>query len=418
MSGLFGLFESRSPLNNPAVPLTDESLLTWLTGPSVDAGIAVTEHTAMGMTAVYRAVSLISCVGAAMPLHTYRPGTREPIDTRLLREPHPDLTPYELWRLAFAHRCLWGNGYLRKIRNRINEVVGLDPILPSRCTPERVPATTAAPTGKRFKVVNDWGTAEILGPFDVLHLPGLGYDGIKGYSPIELARQGIGLALAAERHGAKLFGSGNMLSGLLRTDQKLDQSQVEQMRARWRQMMQGPDNAHEVAILGSGAEFQSLQMPNDDAEFLASRRFQITEIARMYGVPAALLMDTDKQTSWGTAIEQQAIGWVKFDLHPVWLAPTEQRITRDLFLDTAQQPRDRYAKYVVEGLLRGDSRARAEFYNTMRNVGAFSANDIRELEDRPPVEGGDSRLQPLNMAPLGSTPDPDGGTGDDDEPAE
>lgn len=411
MSGLFGLFERRSPLDNPAVPLTDESLLTWLTGPGVEAGIAVTEDTAMGMSAVWRAVSLISSVAAALPLHTYRDGTKEPIDTGLLDNPHPDLTRFELWRLTYVHRCLWGNAYLRKIRDSINRIKWLDPIEPVRVKVEKVPMTALVPDGKRFHVTDDRvsGQKETLTSDDVLHLPGLGYDGVRGYSPVRMARQGIGLALAAERHGAKLFGSGNMLSGLLKTDQKLDQAQVDTMRARWRQMMQGPDNAHEVAILGSGAEFQSLQMPNDDAEFLASRRFQITEIARLYGVPAALLMDTDKQTSWGTAIEQQAIGWVKFDLHPAWLAPTEQRVTRELMPLTGPS---RYAKYSVEGLLRGDSRARAEFYNVMRNVGAFSANDILELEDRPPVSGGDSRLQPLNMAPLGSTPDPTGGTGD------
>lgn len=410
---LFGLFERRTPLESPAVPLTDESLAAWLTGPPVEAGIAVNEHSAMGVTAVYRAASLIASVAAALPLHTYLNGTKDRAESQLLQDPHPDMTAYEMWRLTYLHRVLWGNAYLLKERDGVNRIKWLIPVHPSRAVVEKAPRTALNPTGKRFRYTDDWGAVRELVPFDMLHLPGLGYDGLQGYPPVQLARQGIGMALAAERHGAKLFGSGNMLSGLLKTDQKLDQQQVDAIKLRWQMMMQGPDNAHEVAVLGSGAEFQSLQMPNDDAQFLESRRFQVSEISRMFGVPPFLMMETEKSTSWGTGLEQQAIGWVKFDLHPQWLAPTEQRVTRELI------PGGRYSKYSVEGLLRGDSKARAEFYSVMRNVGAFSANDILELEDRPPVAGGDSRLQPLNMAPLGSTPDPDGGAGDDtDEPDE
>lgn len=416
---LFGLFERRSPINNPAVPLTDSSLLSWLSGPPGDAGITVNEHTAMGLSAVYRAASLIASVAAALPLHTYVDGTKDRVSTSLLVDPHPDMSAYELWRITYLHRVLWGNAFLLKERDGVNRIKSLIPVPPSRVTVERVPRTERVPSGKRFRYEDDWGSVRNLDSFQMLHIPGLGYDGYQGYSPIQLARQGLGMALAAERHGAKLFGSGNMLSGLLKTEQKLDQQQVDAIKARWQTMMQGPDHAHEVAVLGSGAEFQSLQMPNDDAQFLESRRFQVSEISRLFGVPPFLMMETEKSTSWGTGLEQQAIGWVKFDLHPQWLAPTEQRITKEIL------PAGRYSKYVVEGLLRGDSQARAEFYRTMREVGAFSANDILELEDRPPVADGDGRLQPLNFVPLGTEPvvdepeEDDEGTGDGtDEPAE
>lgn len=410
---LFGLFERRSSPESPAVPLTDESLLTWLSGPPVDSGVAVNEHTAMGVSAVYRAAALVSSVAASLPLHPYLSGSKTRVESPLLDNPHPDMTAYELWRLTYLHRCLWGNAFLLKERDALNRLRWLIPVQPSRVVIEQVPRTDANPAGKRFRYTDDWGAERPLTPFEMLHLPGLGYDGVRGYSPVQVARQGIGLALAAERHGAKLFGSGSLLQGLLRTDQKLDQAQVDAMRARWRTFMAGPDNAHEVAVLGSGAEFQSLQMPNDDAQFLESRRFQVSEISRWFGVPPFLMMDTERSTSWGTGLEQQALGFVTFDLHPMWLAPTEHRITRELL------PPGRYAKYALEGLLRGDSAARSAFYKVMRETGAFSANEIRELEDRPPVDGGESRLQPLNMAPLGSLPDPDEGTtGDDDEPAE
>lgn len=414
MSGLFGFFETRTTPEDPTSPLTDASLLSWLTGPAVDADVVVTEHTAMGMSAVYRAASLISSVAAALPLHTFTDGTKDRVTTTLLAEPHPDMTAYELWRITYLHRCLWGNAFLLKERDGLNRIKRLIPVEPSRMTVEKVPRTEKVPTGKRFSWTDDWGATRHLTSHEVMHLPGLGYDGVRGYSPVTLARQGIGLALAAERHGAKLFGSGNLLSGILTTDQSLDQPRADAIKARWRAQMSGPDNAHDVSVLGSGAKFQSLTMPNDDAEFLESRRFQVDEVCRWYGVPQFLMMETTKSTSWGTGLEQQAQGWVTFDLHPQWLAPTEQRITRELV------PPGRYAKYTVEGLLRGDSAGRAEFYRVMREVGGFSANDIRELEDRPPVADGDGYLQPLNLAPLGTRPGTDDGDdeGTTDDPDE
>jgi HK97 family phage portal protein len=142
-------------------------------------------------------------------------------------------------------------------------------------------------------------------------------------------------------------------------------------------------------------------MPNTDAQFIESRGFQTNEICRWYGVPPYMVGDVEKSTSWGTGIEQQGIGFVVYTLRPDWLVPTEQRITKELLQDPKV-----YARYNVEGLLRGDSTARANFYKTMRNIGAYSVNEIRAYEKLPPVDGGDTRISPLNMAPLGATPDP------------
>jgi HK97 family phage portal protein len=238
----------------------------------------------------------------------------------------------------------------------------------------------------------------------MLHIPGLGYDGITGCSPVRLASQGIGLAQAAEKSAARLFGSGNMIGGVLQTEQRLDPDQAARLKERWKAKMSGVHNSHEVAVLDSGASFKPVQMPNTDAQFLESRQFQVTEIARMFGVPPFLLMSTEKSTSWGTGLEQQAQGWVTFDLNPTWLTPTEQRVTKELL------PRALYANYQMGGLLRGDSAARATFYRAMRDIGAYSANDIRALEEMPPLaENGDVYLQPMYMAPLGSNPlAPDG----------
>lgn len=396
---LFGLFSQRA-VENPAVPLTSSSLLEYLGGAELDAGVSVSERSSLHMPAVWRAVSIIAGVSSALPLHTYKAGTKERVPSSLLADPHPELTPVELWRLCYAHRVLWGNGYLQKVRNGAGVVKELWPVTPDRVRVDREKPTAEEPTGKVFWITDDWGAVHRKTPREILHIPGLGYDGVTGCSPVRLAAQGIGLAQAAEKSAARLFGSGNMLGGILQTEQRLDPEQANALKERWKAKMSGVQNAHEVAVLDSGASFQPVTMPYRDAQFLESREFQVVEIARMFGVPLFLLMETAKSTSWGTGLEQQAQGWVTFDLAPTWLTPTEQRVTKELL-----PPGKEYAKYALAGLLRGDSAGRATFYRAMRDVGAYSANDIRALEDLTPIGAeGDLYLQPMYMAPLGSDP--------------
>lgn len=406
MTSLFGVFERRN-IENPANPLTPSALMEWL-GESLrgDSGITVTARSSLTMAAVYRATALISGVSAALPLKAYETGTRTIRRSLILDNPHPDLTPLEFWRLSYVHRCLWGNSYAQKVRTRGGQLQWLFPISPDRVRVGKARPSAANPSGKFFEVQLEDGRTEPFTSTDIFHVPGFGYDGITGCSPIRLAAQGIGLGLAAETYGARLFGSGSLMSGILQTEQRLDPATAEALKTRWQAKVAGLGKSHEVAVLDAGAKFQSLTMPNTDAQFLESRRFQTSEIGRFFGVPAFLMGETEKSTSWGTGLEQQATGWVKFDLQPQWLAPTEQRITKELTGPNTD------AKYVVQGLLRGDSTARANFYNVMRQVGALSANDIRELEDMPGVgPDGDTYLQPLNMAPLGLTP----GTDSDDD---
>lgn len=402
---LFGLFERRSSPENPAVPLTNATLSDWLGGPRSDAGVQVTEKSALHMPAVWRSVAVIAGVASALPLHTYTVGTRNRTRSELLERPHPDLTPLELWRLTYVHRALWGNAYVQKLRNQVGEIRELWPIAPDRVQVDRERPSADNPSGKWFWVTDDWGDLHRLTPRDILHIPGLGYDGLTGCSPVRAAAQGIGLAQAAEKSAAKLFGRGNMVSGVLQTEQRLTKEQADALKARWQAKVGGIENAHQVAVLDSGASFQPVTMPLKDAQFLESREFQITEIARMFGVPLFLLMETAKSTSWGTGLEQQAQGWVTFDLAPTWLSPTEQRITKELL------PPGEYAHYALQGLLRGDSSSRATFYRAMRDTGVMSANDIRALEELPPIQGpeGDTYLQPTYMAPLGSNPLADNG---------
>ncbi|MER6431586.1 phage portal protein [Streptomyces sp900105245] len=396
---LFGLFERRS-VENPAVPLTSASLASLLGGSAGVAGVPVSETGSLHMPAVWRSVSVIANVAAALPLHTYAAGSRNRTSVALLEDPHPELTRFELWRLVYVHRLLWGNAYLQKVRNGGGQVVQLWPIRPDRVKVDREPPSADNPGGKVFWIQDDSGVRQRRTSREILHLPALGYDGVTGCSPIRAAAEGIGLGLAAEKAAARLYGSGNMISGVLQTEQRLNKDQADQLKASWKAKLSGHQAAHDIAVLDSGASFQPVTMPYRDSQFLESRQFQVVEVARMFGVPLFLLMETQKSTSWGTGLEQQAQGFVTWDLAPTWLTPTEQRVTKELLTD------GQYAKYQLGGLLRGDSAARATFYRAMRDTGAFSADDIRDLEDLTPIGGpeGGMHLQPLYMAPLGTDP--------------
>jgi HK97 family phage portal protein len=398
--------ESRS-VENPLVPLAAEQLLTFIHGTSADAGVVVDERSSMTMSAVYRCVAVTSGVASALPLRSFVPDTKKPVPSPLLRNPHPDLTRVELWRLSYVHRLLWGNAYLQKIRARSGEVKELWPVMPWRVRPGRVKRSSTNPWGKIFEVTDDDGLKHALTPREIMHIPGLSFDGIAGLSVIQAAaKNAIGLALAAEKSGSKFFARGAQLSGLLQTDQRLTQVQAEALQQRWEARNGGLDNAYKVAVMDSGAKFEPMTMPLKDAQFLETRRFQVPEIARFFGTPLFLMFETEKSTSWGTGLEQQAQGWVTFDLHPTWLAPTEQRVEKELFADAGV---DRDVRYNVNGLLRADSKARGEFYRVMREVGGLNADEIRDLEDREPIPGGlgEIYLSPANMRPLGAEPEPD-----------
>lgn len=409
MTLLSPLFERRTSLEDPSIPISDPRILDILSaGYANDSGVTVNPYTALNSSAVWRCFSLISGLSGSLPLHCYDSATRERKDLPLLANPHPEMTPRELLALVQIHRMGWGNFYAYKLRNNAGQIVQLLPIHPSQVKVYRypygaVPASTwPPPSNKAFIVTDDSGKNHVLISRDILHIPGLGYDGICGVSPIRAMRQAVGLGLAAETYGARLFGSGSLFSGVLQTEQRLDDDQAVKLKARWIERMTGLSKSHDIAILDAGAKFQQISMPNSDAQFLESRRFQIVEVGRFFGVPPFLLAETENSTSWGTGLEQQASGFVKFDLHPSWLAPIEARITKELLIDEGIT--GRYAEYTIDGLQRGDSAARTAYYRGMREIGALSANDVRDKENLPRIPDGDTYLQPLNLAPLGYDP--------------
>ncbi len=392
----FGALLERRSVENPLRPLTDASLVEAL-GESYgnDAGVSVTTKSVLGIPAVWRAVKLRAGTGASLPLHTFRAGTRQRAVSRLLEKPHPDMTEFELREWMWQSLDLWGNVYLFKQRNQAGVITALLPISASAVKPGRVKADRDVPSGKVFEVTGDNGVKIPWTGREVLHIPGFSPDGVAGIAPVSIARQSFGMTIAAERHGARMFGGGALVSGVLTVDAKLDEDSAKRVKQRWRDMVSS-GRANEIAVLGAGAKFQPVQMPNSDAQFLESRKFQVSEVARWFGIPPHMLYDVDRSTSWGTGIEQQGIGFVVYSLRPD-LVRFEQRLTAEA------TPPGTYARHVVEGLLRGDSKSRAEFYRVMIGLGVMNRDEVRDLEDKEPLPdgAGEDFVQPLNMGVVG-----------------
>jgi HK97 family phage portal protein len=411
MSLVSALFGQRSvtgskSLEDPNTPLTGESLMTLIGGGMKTlAGVNVTPQKAMGLTPIWRAVSLLSGAQAALPLHAYEPADnegRKRITVPLLDDPHPELTKFELWEFACVSKHTWGNAYLQKVRDGLGRVVELWPIEPHRVRAGRVDPTKANPSGKVFEVTGDDGRTHAWTTYEVLHIPGLGYDGVTGASPIRVAQQALGIGLAAEEYGARFFGNGSLLAGVLQSEQRLDEKTAEALHKRWVTKVAGLGKAHDVVVLGNGTKFEPIGVPPKDAAFLESRTFTVSDAARMYGLPPHLLGETQKSTSYGAGIEAQGIQLVVYTLRPD-LTRFEQRVTKEL---VAPQRKQAFAEYAVAGLLRGDTKARAAFYESGIRAGWLLRSEPRRLENLPYVEGLDVPLTPMNMA-LGADPDPD-----------
>lgn len=391
-----GLGQPRAEsLENPQVPITSASVLQLFGLQPTVASKSVTERSSLGMSAVWRAVNLIAGTCASLPLHAYKADGPARVratgaGAALLEKPHPDLTPMELWELGYASILTWGNAYYFKVFSALGVLKELWWINPARVRAGRATDGT--------KVYEVDGGEHVLTDSQVLHIPGMSVDGIVGLSPIRVAREGIGLSLAAEEFGARMFGSGMLTTGILTTDQEIDQDDADRIKARWKAGGTGLASAHDIRVIGSGAKYQQLSLPPQDAQFVETRRFQIEEVARIFGIPPHMLGETAKSTSWGTGLEEQTLGFLTYTLRP-WLTRFEQRISKIIGPETV------YARYSVEGLLRSNSQARAAYYRQLWELGVLSTNDIRALEEMAPIDGGDARYVPLNFGLLGD-PDP------------
>lgn len=360
----------------------------------------------MQMTAVYSCVRILSEAVASLPVHVYRynsSGGKEkaldhPLYFLLHDEPNPEMTSFAFRETLMTHLLLFGNAYAQIIRNGKGDIVGLYPLMPDRMTVNR------DEQGKIYyqyqKSSDDahtmHGQLVALNPRDVLHIPGLGFDGLVGYSPIAMAKNAIGLAIAAEEYGSKFYANGASPSAVLEHPGTL--KDPAKVRDSWNAAFGGSSNSHKVAVLEEGLKYTPISISPNEAQFLETRKFQINEIARIFRVPPHMVGDLEKSSF--SNIEQQSLEFVKYTLDP-WVSRWEQNMMRALF--SADEKSTYFIKFNVDGLLRGDYQSRMNGYAIGRQNGWMSANDIRELEnlDRIPAElGGDLYLINGNLCKL------------------
>ena len=309
------------------------------------------------------------------------------------------MTSFVFRETLMTHLLLWGNAYAQIIRNGKGEVLALYPLMPNKMQVDRDDSGQLYYTYSRTKEeanAKDSESSVKLSPYDVLHIPGLGFDGLVGYSPIAMAKNAIGMAMACEEFGAKFFANGASPSGVLEHPGIL--KDPAKVRDSWNAAYGGSANSHKVAVLEEGMKYSPISISPNEAQFLETRKFQINEIARIFRVPPHMVGDLEKSSF--SNIEQQSLEFVKYTLDP-WVIRWEQSLARALF--SPDEKHTYFFKFNVEGLLRGDYQSRMTGYATARQNGWMSANDIRELEDLdriPADKGGDLYLVNGNMLPL------------------
>ena len=379
--------------------LKDPRLNELFGGSSTDSGVSVTPDTALTYSAVYAAVRCIAESVSSLPLNYYErlPGggkahaKANPLHHLLHDEPNPEMTSLQWREASMAHLLLHGNSYTEIVRDLEGNAVELWPIDPTMVAPKRTDSGELyyeLNRGKNFITANN-----------MLHIPGLSFDGISGVSPITLARQSLGLSMAIEQFGAGYFGRGARPGGVLTFPGQLSPEARQNLRRSFEELHAGGANSHRVALLEAGLKWEAIGVPPDDSQFLQSREFQIIEVARWFNLPPNKLKDLSK-TSYNS-LEQMEISFVVDTLRP-WLVRWEQQLNRKII-----RPKDRgsyFFEHNVDGMLRGDQASRYQSYSVGRNWGWLSVNEIREKENQNPIEGGDVYMVPLNMQSLDTSP--------------
>lgn len=402
IKSLFGFGQARDkPVDKAA-----DAGYSFLFGRTT-SGKPVNERTAMQTTAVYACVRILAEAVASLPLHVYEyqdDGGKKlvhdhPLYYLLHDEPNPEMTSFVFRETLMSHLLIWGNAYAQIIRDGAGRVLGLYPLLPDKMEVQRDDKGNIYYVYSRNSDENpmfkEYGNIKLKAE-DVLHIPGLGFDGLIGYSPIAMAKNAVGMTLACEEYGASFFANGANPGGVLEHPGVLkDPSKV---RESWNSVYRGVSNAHKIAVLEEGMKYQQIGIPPEEAQFLETRKFQINEIARLYRIPPHMVGDLDKSSF--SNIEQQSLEFVKYTLDP-WVIRWEQSLQRSLLLPGEKGKY--FIKLNVDGLLRGDYQSRMNGYAVGRQNGWFSANDIREMENMNPIpdeEGGNLYLMNGAMTKL------------------
>ena len=392
--GIFsGLFKSRDKPENRTL---GSSFAFYMGGSS--SGKIVNERSAMQMTAVYACVRILSEAIAGLPLHLYRyndDGGKEkavdhPLYLLLHDEPNPEMSSFVFRETLMTHLLLYGNAYAQIIRNGKGEIIGLYPLMANKMSVNRDPNGQLYYQYQRSsdEAHTTKGDSVVLMPSDVLHIPGLGFDGLVGYSPIAMAKNAIGLAIATEEYGSKFFANGAAPAGVLEHPNVI--KDVSKLRESWNSTFGGTSNAGKIAILEEGMHFSPISMSPQDSQLIETRKYQLDEIARIFRIPPHMVGDLDKSSF--NNIEQQGLEFVKYTLDP-WVVRWESALSRALL--NRQEKRCYEIRFNVDGLLRGDYKSRMEGYAVGINNGFMCPNDARRLENMdliPEEKGGDNFL--------------------------
>lgn len=380
-----------------------------------NAGQMINERTAMTYSAVYACVRVLAESFASLPLHTYYNGPdgdtvkalSHPLYHILHDEPNPEMTSFVFRETLMTHILLWGNGYAQILRNQRGEVMGLYPLLPERM---RVDRTTDGQIYYEYQTTSESpykGKQIVLYPDQVLHIPALGFDGLMGHSPIAMARNAIGIGMAADEYSGSFLKRGAAPSGVLEHPGTL--KDAERLREQWNNQFGGSSNAGKVAVLEEGMKYSPISMSPEASQLLQSREFQIEEIARIYRVPLHLIGDLNHATF--SNIEHQSLEFVKYTLNP-WVVRWEQSLNRALLLPNEKQKY--FFRFNMDGLQRGDYKTRMDAYAVGLQNGFFSPNDVRELENMNKIsaeDGGDTYMCNGNLIPLKSVKEKNNETG-------
>lgn len=392
------LFHARDKPDKRNAPTDSVSSAPTFYFGSSAAGKSVNVKTAIQMSTVYACVRVIAETIASLPLGVYEAtdtgsikAVKHPLYRLLHDEPNPEMTSFVMREVMLSHLLLWGNSYSQIIRTGRNQVVQLYPLLPDHMEVDRDSRGNLT-----YTYTTSSGSTVSLRPDEVLHIPGLGFDGIMGYSPIALERNAIGLGLAAEEYGGKFFSNGARPSGILTHPNTV--KDPKRLRDSWNSAYGGTSNSGRVCILEEGMHFETITMPNNEAQFLETRRFQVEELCRIYRVPPHMVGDLSRATF--SNIEHSSIDFAVHTIRP-WLVRIEQAMNRALFSD--REKGRFYVQFNIDGLMRGDYKSRMEGYAIGRQNGWLSANDIRSLENLNPIpeeEGGNVYMVNGNMVPI------------------
>lgn len=350
----------------------------------------------MQASAVYSCVNVISETVASLPLHLYKRLSRgkelavnHPLYSLLHDFPNPEMTSFTWRQAATVHLLLWGNHYSYIDWGPDGFPKAIWPLRPDRCSPERDLKTKQI----IYRATTDDGQEVVFQSSEILHIVGMSYDGLKGLSPIAQMREPVGMALATEEYGARFFGNGTHIGGILETDQALSDKAYERIKNDI-DKGKGLPFAHKMRILEEGLKYKQTSIPPEDAQFLETRKFQKEDIAGIFRVPPHMIGSLDKATF--SNIEHQGLEFVIHTARP-WLVRWEQTINWKLL--TPKERKKYFSEYLVEGLLRGDIKSRYEAYSVGIQNGFLSRNDVREKENLNAVEGGDVYLVNGNMVP-------------------